>query len=471
MRGLRPLSLKRGRIIYILSVVVAGTLLLVQVAGIAGAAAATPEQPAYHDATLSTLWYLAEGCTINMETWVLVQNPNAEATTVSLALFTDGGYIPVPELQNVRLPGLTRQTYRLNDYVSTFNVSTKVTTGGGGVVCERAMYGPGRVWATESVGSIVPAPVWYLAEGCTAGGMETWVLVQNPSPAPTTVSLTLITDTGVLAPPELQNVALSATSRNSFNLGKYVTTFDVSTRVDSPGEVVCERAMYGPGRQWATDSIGARATATDWYMAEGCTAAGMETWILVQNPNDYEAHVNLSFCTDTGPESPATTDFIIPAKRRKSINLGLFMGNERFNLGTRVHCVTGDVICERAMYGPGHEWATDSIGCPSTDYEWYLAEGCTINMETWVLIMNPGSAPSAFSVTFMTDEGDIHPPELQNVPIKAGGRTSINAGLYVTSFDVSTRVTATSYDLVVERSMYGPGREWATNSLGVAHNF
>jgi hypothetical protein len=348
-----------------MSIILACALLPVLTAGIAGAAGATPEQPAYHDAKLSTVWYLAEGCTINMETWVLVQNPNAEATTVSLSLFTDGGNIPAPELQNVPLPGYTRQTYHLNAYVSTFNVSTKVTTGG--------------------------------------------------------------------------------------------------------GEVVCERAMYGPGRQWATDSIGVRATDTDWYLAEGCTAGGMETWILVQNPNDYEARVNLSFCTDTGPENPAATEFVIPAKSRHSINLGVYLGNDRFNLGTRVHCVTGDVICERSMYGPGREWATNSIGCTSTDYDWLLAEGCTVDMETWVLIMNPGTTDSAFSVTFMTEDGAKPGP--QNVTINAGSRVSVNAGLYVTGFNVSTEVTGSSFGLVVERSMYGPGRQWATNSIGVSRNF
>jgi hypothetical protein len=462
-------------IIYVMSIILACVMLLVLTAPPAQAqdgqyAVPPAPNPGYDAASLSTIWYLAEGCTINMETWVLVQNPDAAATTVSLALFTDGGAYYPPELQNVPLAGYTRQTYHINAYVSTFDVSTRVTSGAP-IVCERAMYGPGRQWATESVGAVVPAAVWYLAEGCTAGGMETWVLVQNPNPTYTTVSLTIITDTATLNPPELQNVSLGASSRRSFNLGKYVTNFNVSTRVDSTSEVVCERAMYGPGRQWATDSIGARATATDWYLAEGCTAAGMETWILVQNPNDYEAHVNLSFCTDTGPENPAATEFIIPAKSRQSINLGVYLGNNRFNLGTRVHCITGDVICERSMYGPGREWATNSIGGTVTDYDWLLAEGCTRNMETWVLIMNPGTTPSAFSVTFMTDAGDIHPPELQNVTINAGSRVSVNAGLYVTDFNVSTEVTASGYDLVVERSMYGPGREWATNSIGVSRNF
>ncbi|NPV60060.1 MAG: hypothetical protein HPY75_10395, partial [Actinobacteria bacterium] len=40
------------------------------------------------------------------------------------------------------------------------------------------------------------ASTWYLAEGSTDGGMETWVLVQNPNPDPVTLDITLMTESG-----------------------------------------------------------------------------------------------------------------------------------------------------------------------------------------------------------------------------------------------------------------------------------
>ena len=51
------------------------------------------------------------------------------------------------------------------------------------------------------------------------------------------------------------------------------------------GDVVCERAVYGNNRTWGTDSVGATAPASTWYLAEGSTGGGMETYVLVQNPN------------------------------------------------------------------------------------------------------------------------------------------------------------------------------------------
>jgi hypothetical protein len=103
---------------------------------------------------------------------------------------------------------------------------------------------------------------WYLAEGATAGGFETWVLVQNPGEDTAHVNFTLNTDTGEKKPPGLQNFAIPAGSRTSFNIGKEVSTFDVSTKVEPlDGNVICERAMYytppgGSEKVLGHDSVG-----------------------------------------------------------------------------------------------------------------------------------------------------------------------------------------------------------------------
>ena len=144
-----------------------------------------------------------------------------------------------------------------NAYVTDSTPSTKVRTFGGGVAFPRAMYGKGWVWAHDSIGVTAPGEKLYLAEGCTGGDFETWVLVQNPGDEAVTVDLTLMTSTGEQKPAGLQGVSVSAGSRKSFRLNDYVTDYDVSTMVKSSGgPVICERAMYGGNRTWAHDSIG-----------------------------------------------------------------------------------------------------------------------------------------------------------------------------------------------------------------------
>jgi hypothetical protein len=158
----------------------------------------------------------------------------------------------------VEIAAASRSSFYVNDYVTTYNVSTKVEATDGQVICERSVYGGNRTWATDSIGATMPSTTWYLAEGSTAGGMETYILVQNPGATPVHVNLKFQTDTGEQVIPALQDVEIAAASRSSFYVNDYVTTYNVSTKVEAvDGQVICERSVYGGNRTWATDSIGA----------------------------------------------------------------------------------------------------------------------------------------------------------------------------------------------------------------------
>ena len=86
-------------------------------------------------------------------------------------------------------------------------------------------------------------------------------------------------------------------------------------------------------------------------------------------------------------------------------------------------------------------------------------------METWVLLFNPTLNTVTVNLVFMTDTGIVVPPDLQGVSLPALSRRSFNVGAYVQTYDVSTLVDA-SDTVVCERSMYGPGRAWAHDSIG-----
>ena len=246
-------------------------------------------------------WYLAEGSTYGgMETWVCVQNPNPGQVTVDLTFMTETG--PVTGPQDFSIPGNSRYSFLLNSLVpGKKDVSTKVISTGGEVVCERSVYGPGKAWAHESVGAIFPSDNWYLAEGSTYGGMESWVCVQNPNGVEVRVNLFFTTETDAVTGP--QNFPIPRQSRYSFLLNSLVPgKKDVSTKVISTGgEVVCERSVYGPGKAWAHESVGAIFPSDNWYLAEGSTYGGMESWVCVQNPTPFPVTVDLTFMTETGP--------------------------------------------------------------------------------------------------------------------------------------------------------------------------
>ena len=202
----------------------------------------------------TSTWYLAEGCTAEgMETWILVENPNPYPVKVNLSFYSDEGLFVPADLQGLELHARTRVSINAGEYITSYNVSSVVSSEGGEVICERACYGNNRTWAHDSVGTVSPAPTWYLAEGSTKGGMETWILVMNPNPDPVEVELKFQTEAGgVQGPTE----TIPAHSRRTYEANDYVDSYDVSTVVSASAGVVCERSMYGGGRTWAHDSIG-----------------------------------------------------------------------------------------------------------------------------------------------------------------------------------------------------------------------
>jgi len=98
-------------------------------------------------------WYLAEGATAgNFDCWVLVMNPDEQQTAkVKLTFLTkEQGRVEGPTLD---LPPGKRHSFHVDDYVTTFDVSTLVSSENGvPVVAERAMYDDARTWAHDSVG-------------------------------------------------------------------------------------------------------------------------------------------------------------------------------------------------------------------------------------------------------------------------------------------------------------------------------
>jgi hypothetical protein len=197
------------------------------------------------------VWYLAEGCTeADFETWVLVQNPNDVPATVGLTFMTETG----PKAGPIGvIPAFSRRTWKANDYVTSWQVSTEVTSDQP-VVAERAMYDVSRTWAHDSIGVTDTAQLWYLPEGATDGGFETFILIQNPNPGPVTLNITFMTSTGPQPGPT--GFGLAGHSRITFYVNDWVTDYNVSTEVNASGGVIAERAMYGNNRTWAHNSIG-----------------------------------------------------------------------------------------------------------------------------------------------------------------------------------------------------------------------
>ena len=121
---------------------------------------------------------------------------------------------------------------------------------------------------------------------------------------------------------------------------------------DTP--VIAERAMYWgagtPAGEACHDSIGMPDPHAAFYLPDGRTGGGHETWTLVQNPNGVDVEAEVQYLSPTGKE-PVTVALTVPANSRRSINMADVFKSEG-RAGIVVRCLTArkKIMVERAMY-------------------------------------------------------------------------------------------------------------------------
>ena len=94
------------------------------------------------------------------------RTPTADDAHVNIVFQTGEGEVAPADLQGVTIPAGSRSTFLVNNWVSTYDVSTVVEPIDGEVVCERAMYGERRRLGHDSIGVTAPSP----APGVVPGG-------------------------------------------------------------------------------------------------------------------------------------------------------------------------------------------------------------------------------------------------------------------------------------------------------------
>ncbi|MDI6832173.1 MAG: FlgD immunoglobulin-like domain containing protein, partial [Actinomycetota bacterium] len=407
--------------------------------------------------TPSTTWYLAEGYTGSntesgeFDTWVLIQNPGDQANRARVTFMLPGGDNVTREYS---LHPRSRFTIHVDDILPAAEMSTLVESDLP-VVVERAMYFGGGLAGHDTIGVNAPSRRWYLAEGYTGGDFDEWVLVQNPNHTPAQLKVQFQTqEQGVVD----RSYGLEPRSRFTIHVDDILPDSQVSTYLECDLPVVVERAQYLNYMNSGHCSIGARSPSTTWYLAEGYTGGGFEEWLLVQNPQDGAARVEITFMELDGTNT--RMEFDVPGRSRYTVPVHDFLpGAQVSALATS----SRPVICERAMYWNGRSDGHATIGTPTPEYSWYFPEGYTAGgYEEWLLIQNPWDTKAVVSVEFMLPGGSSQSIQLE---VAARSRFSLNVGGIIGETEVSLRVSS-DLPVVSERAMYWRERYGGHCSIG-----
>ena len=299
----------------------------------------------------SETWYLAEGYTAeHFDEYVLVQNPGDLGAEITVTFMVEGAANVTEEYV---VGAHSRFTIHVDDIIPARSVSTRIESTEP-VVVERAQYLNNMTAGTCSIGAVSASRTWYLAEGYTDQGFEEWVLIQNPQSSYNNVTVTFMESTGANT---VKNYLLPPESRFTIPVDEILPAAEVSVKVRSEKPVLTERAMYWNDRSDGHDCIGTPTPDSEWYLAEGYTDGGFETWILVQNPGDEVREVTFTFMEPSGKNTVRT--YQVAPRSRFTVGVDDILPASE--VSTRV-TADGPVIVERAVYFNDRSGGTDSLG-------------------------------------------------------------------------------------------------------------
>ena len=325
--------------------------------------------------------------------------------------------------------------------------------------------GPGTSGGHVTTGLQQPSETWYLAEGFTGSGFQTYILIQNPNDVEATIDVTYMLQGGGTIEKSLLVSPNSRFTIVTHDPGQVGLDQAFSTKLVSNQPIIVERAMYFNND--GHNTVGVVAPANSWYLAEGYTGSGFGTFILIQNPNSTDANVDIRYMLQGG----GTID--------KNITVS---PNSRYTIVTHDADQVGidqafstkidsdqPIIVERAMYWPSGETSIgghDSNGVLNPSLECNIAEGYTgDDFDTFILVQNPNDTEANVSIIYMMQGGGTLNSDIIVLPNSRYTVVSHDPDQVGIGFAFSTNLVS-DQPIIVERAMYFPNG--GHNTKGVA---
>lgn len=308
-----------------------------------------------------TKWHFAEGCTrehagtANFHTWFCILNPRPEQASVKVTYMLSTG--ETRETTCVIAPK-SRKTICANWEIGAGNDFSAVIEASTPIVCERPIYFDygGVIFGGHNVMGIETASrEWFFAEGTTRYRFDNYLCIQNPSENEAHVNIEYKLATGEKRSRE---VSIFPKSRYTHFLNNDLSPGeDFSLAVFSDIPVLAERPVYfvyGPSWSGGHCVAGVTSPRREFYFAEGCTRAGFEEWLCIQNTTERTAHVVIDYMLENS--ETRTQKIEVSPNSRYTVGVNAFLNGE-YDVSIRVKS-DSDIVVERPMYFLyGGKWA------------------------------------------------------------------------------------------------------------------
>ncbi|MEI8391463.1 MAG: DUF5719 family protein [Actinomycetes bacterium] len=293
------------------------------------------------------------------------------------------------------------------------------------------------------------------------------VVLTNPTDAPITGVVTILTSE---QDPLRKQIAVEARSQLTVDIGALVTARYASAYVelsDSSASVE-QRAIHPAG---VAVSPCANSTSSEWYFADGFTAAASEFRILLTNPYLTPAILNIGVSTEKGFRSPQNLDgYVIPPQSMRVLNIADAGFRDEKILAISVTATAGQIVAakEQHFLGAGRLGYVLALGSPSMSDQWWFADGEKgMGMTETFKIFNPSEEQVSANVLIVGLKDTVAPPAT-SLTIPAHDVVAFNTAALVGMPEGLHGAVITSQsgaNLVVERILTRPAATSVVTSV------
>lgn len=396
-------------------------------AGADDAAVIAGEQPA------STTWYCAAGTSNpdgRADETIVVTNVSPEAATVVVTV-EQGRDIDAVS-RTVELAGASQERVRVADVVAGPDPGVVVETFGGEVVVEHELRGAGDV----AVGPCATraSRAWYFASGTTVVERALFLELFNPFGDDASVSVTLFTDEGVKSDPGLERLTVPAHGRVAAPIHEALPRQDVvAMAVEAErGRVVAEQTAYRTGDTGGLSlTLGVPAPAPSWTFPDGVVGDDVNEALVVLNPGDVTAEVEVSAQLVEGVAEPQFAS--LPGRSVALFDLGQILA-EDVRHRTLVRTVNDvPVVAEQrwSWQGPtGRIGTATTLGATDAASAWaYALAAVDEDSDDQLVVVNPalpGEGDTVRLSVTLTGSGETRTPDdLAAIELPPGGRRAL----------------------------------------------
>jgi hypothetical protein len=338
---------------------------------------------------------------------------------------------------------------------------------GRGVVEQRAIHPVGAAVAPCANST---SATWFFADGTTAQGSVSQIVLTNPFPGAAVVDLSFVTASGPRSPRAFQGFVLRPESTTVITLGQNLAQDEsrlaVSIRATT-GRFVAGRSQHylGGGRLGYTMTLGAPSLDDQWWFGDGEVGEGITEQLVVYNPSENDVVADVVFLGVTGSAQAEGDGFIepvtlnVPAGEVSVLDVGGLGVLPTGRHGTVVSTLAADsIVVERVMTRPAGDFVATTVVLgvqPSfVSSRWYAPTGVPFALEDALVALNVTGLPGTITVNAIGPGGPSPLPGLEGLPIDASGLLALDLPAEAAGRDLY--ITA-DVQLVVERLL--PRRE------------